>query len=69
MKRFNAPSSAPSSGSSSTGGYATSPGGSSSLDAAAAASRAAHQATMQRYERENRQIRQEIKAIDRKYGR
>jgi hypothetical protein len=69
MKRFNAPSSTSSSGSSSGGGYATSSGGSSSLDAAAAASRAAHQATMQRYERENRQIRQEIKAIDRKYGR
>ena len=35
----------------------------------AVASRADHEATMQRYERENRQIRNEIKAIDRKYGR
>jgi hypothetical protein len=30
-------------------------------------SRAEHQRTMQRYERENRQIKQEIRAIDRKY--
>ena len=32
-------------------------------------SRADHAATMQRYQRENQQIRQEIRAIDRKYGR
>jgi hypothetical protein len=56
----------------SSGGYSGSSYGSSSsgsLDAAAARSRSDHQATMQRYERENRQIRQEIRAIDRKYGR
>jgi hypothetical protein len=56
----------------SSGGYSGSSYGSSSsgsLDAAASRSRSDHQATMQRYERENRQIRQEIRAIDRKYGR
>jgi hypothetical protein len=53
-----------SSSSSSSGGTYTSP--SSSGDNGAAARRE-HEATMQRYERENRQIRQEIKAIDRKY--
>jgi hypothetical protein len=68
MKRFNASTSAPSSsGSSYSGGYSS--GGSSSLDAAAAASRAEHQRTMQQYQRENQQIRNEIRAIDRKYGR
>jgi hypothetical protein len=66
MRRFNASTSTSSSGSSSSGGYNSSSG---SLDAQAAASRAAHQATMQRYERENQQIRNEIRAIDRKYGR
>ena len=50
--------------SSSSGGYYSAP--SSSGDNGAAARRE-HEATMQRYERENRQIRQEIKAIDRKY--
>ena len=72
MKRFNASTSAPSSsGNSSSGGYSSSSssGSNSSLDAAAAASRAEHQRTMQRYQRENQQIRNEIRAIDRKYGR
>ncbi len=67
MKRFNASTTSSSSGGSSSGGY--SGGSSSSSDAQAAASRAEHQRTMQQYERENRQIRNEIRAIDRKYGR
>jgi hypothetical protein len=53
-----------SSSSSSSGGAYSGP--SSSGDNGAAARRE-HEATMQRYERENRQIRQDIKAIDRKY--
>jgi hypothetical protein len=69
MKRFNAPSSG-SSGTtnSSSAGYSSS-GGNSSLDAAAAASRAEHQRNMDQFKRDTQQIRNEIKAIDRKYGR
>ncbi len=48
------------------GGYS---GSTNSGAADANRSRVEHQNTMQRYERENRQIRNEIKAIDRKYGR
>jgi hypothetical protein len=69
MKRFNQasqPSQQPQSSSGGHGGYSSA---TNSGAADAARSRAEHQATMQRYERENRQIRQEIKAIDRKYGR
>jgi hypothetical protein len=65
MKRFNETSSS-SSSSSSGGGYSSS-GGNSSLDAAAAASRAEHQRNMEQYKRDTQQIRNEIKAIDRKY--
>ncbi len=57
------------SSSSSSSGYSGGSGYSSSSSDNGAASRREHEATMQRYERENRQIRQEIKAIDRKYGR
>jgi hypothetical protein len=53
-----------SSSSSSSGGYYSGP--TSSGDNGAAARRE-HEATMQRYKQENQQIRQEIKAIDRKY--
>ena len=53
-----------SSSSSSSGGYYSAP--TSSGDNGAAARRE-HEATMQRYKQENQQIRQEIKAIDRKY--
>ena len=64
--------------SSSSGSNTGSSGGSSSYGSYSAPSnsnadinrsRADHQATMQRYQRENQQIRNEIKAIDRKYGR
>ena len=58
-----------SSGSSSGGGYGGYSGSTNSGAADANRSRIEHQQTMQRYERENRQIRQEIRAIDRKYGR
>jgi len=68
MKKFNAQSSS-SGGSSSGGGYSGYSGSTNSGAADANRSRIEHQQTMQRYERENRQIRQEIKAIDRKYGR
>ena len=68
MKKFNAQSSS-SSGSSSGGGYSGYSGSTNSGAADANRSRIEHQQTMQRYERENRQIRQEIRAIDRKYGR
>ena len=70
MKRFNASNSAPSSsgGSSSGGSYSGGYSGSgSSLDAAAAASRAEHQRNMDTFKRDTQQIRNEIKAIDRKY--
>lgn len=67
MRRFNETSSS-SSSSSSGGGYSSS-GSNSSLDAAAAASRAEHQRNMDQYKRDTQQIRNEIKAIDRKYGR
>ena len=50
---------------SSYGGYSAP----SSSNADINRSRADHAATMQRYQRENQQIRNEIKAIDRKYGR
>lgn len=65
MRRFNATSSSGSSevNSSSVG----SSGGNSSLDAARAASRAEHERNMQQYKRDTDRIRQEIKAIDRKY--
>jgi|GEM_PF-5987290 len=53
-------------GSSGGGGYS---GSTNSGAADATRSRVEHQNTMQRYERENQQIRNEIKAIDRKYGR
>jgi hypothetical protein len=65
MKRFNETSSS-SSSSSSGGGYSSS-GGNSSLDAAAAASRAEHQRNMETFKRDTQKIRNEIKAIDRKY--
>jgi len=68
MKKFNAQSSS-SSGSLSGGGYSGYSGSTNSGAADANRSRIEHQQTMQHYERENRQIRQEIKAIDRKYGR
>ena len=68
MKKFNAQSSS-SGGSSSGGGYGGYSGSTNSGAADANRSRIEHQQTMQRYERENRQIRQEIRAIDRKYGR
>ena len=68
MKKFNAQSSS-SGGSSSGGGYSGYSGSTNSGAADANRSRIEHQQTMQRYERENRQIRQEIRAIDRKYGR
>jgi hypothetical protein len=67
MKRFNASSSSSSSGSSSSGGGGYSLPSASTADADR--SRAEHQRTMQQYQRENQQIRNEIKAIDRKYGR
>jgi hypothetical protein len=64
MKRFNETSS---SGTTTTsGGYASS-GGNGSLDAAAAASRAEHQRNMDQFKRDTDRIKQEIKAIDRKY--
>jgi hypothetical protein len=66
MKRFNETSSSSGQSSSSGGGYASS-GGNSSLDAAAAASRAEHQRNMDQFKRDTQQIRNEIKAIDRKY--
>jgi hypothetical protein len=62
----------PAGGGSYGGGYSGSSYGSSnsnSLNAAAAASRNEHQATMRQYERNIQQIRQEIRTIDRKYGR
>ena len=49
------------------GGYGSS--SSNSINAWAASSRAEHQATMRQYDRNIQQIRQEIRAIDRKYGR
>jgi hypothetical protein len=56
------------SGSTSSGSYSgsSSTGGAGTPDYAAA-SRREHEATMKRYEQENRQIKQDIKAIDRKY--
>ena len=65
MKRFNASSSSSSGTSSSGGGYSVP----SASTADADRSRAEHQRTMQQYQRENQQIRNEIRAIDRKYGR
>jgi hypothetical protein len=47
-----------------SGGYTSAP---SSSGDNGAASRREHEATMQRYKQENQQIRQDIKAIDRKY--
>ena len=67
MKRFNAATPTSSSGSSSSGGGGYSVPSASTADADR--SRAEHQRTMQQYQRENQQIRNEIKAIDRKYGR
>lgn len=64
MRRFNASSSS-SSGTSSSGGGGYSVPSASTADADR--SRAEHQRTMQQYQRENQQIRNEIKAIDRKY--
>jgi hypothetical protein len=66
MKRFNETSSSSGQSSSSGGGYASS-GGNSSLDAAAAASRAEHERNMQQFKRDTDRIKQEIRAIDRKY--
>jgi hypothetical protein len=69
MKTFNESSSS----SSSSSGTSSSGGGGYSVPSASTAdadrSRAEHQRTMQQYQRENQQIRNEIKAIDRKYGR
>jgi hypothetical protein len=65
LRRFNE--------SSSSGGTVTTSGGysgvssNSSLDAAAAASRAEHQRTMDQFKRDTDRIKQEIRAIDRKY--
>jgi hypothetical protein len=67
MKRFNAASPSSSSDTSSSGGGGYSVPSASTADADR--SRAEHQRTMQQYQRENQQIRNEIKAIDRKYGR
>ena len=67
MKRFNESSSSSSAGSSSSYGGTSSGGGNSSLDAARAASRAEHERNMQTFKRDTDRIRQEIKAIDRKY--
>jgi hypothetical protein len=68
MKQFNA---APSSSSSSSG--SSSSGGSYSVPSASTAeadrSRAEHQRNMDQFKRDTQQIRNEIKAIDRKYGR
>ena len=70
MKKFNAQSSSSSSSGSSSGG---SYGGYSGPTNSGAADHQRvmneHQQTMQRYQRENQQIRNEIRAIDRKYGR
>jgi hypothetical protein len=67
MKRFNAPSSSSSSSSTSSAGGGYSVPSASTADADR--SRVEHQRTMQQYQRENQQIRNEIRAIDRKYGR
>jgi hypothetical protein len=65
MRRFEqAGSGGSSSGGGSGGGYSVP----SASTADADRSRAEHQRVMQQYQRENQQIRQEIKAIDRKYG-
>lgn len=70
VKRFNeSSSSSSSSGSSSSYGGGYSGGSNSSLDAARAASRAEHERTMQQFKTDTNRIRQEIRAIDRKYGR
>ncbi len=63
LKRFNA---SPAGTETTSGGYSYS-GGNSSLDAAAAASRAEHQRNMDQFKRDTDRIKQEIKAIDRKY--
>lgn len=68
MKKFNA-ASQPSGGSSSGGGYGGYTGPTNSGAADHARSMNEHRATMQQYQRENQQIRNEIRAIDRKYGR
>jgi hypothetical protein len=67
MRRFNASSSSGSSQVNSSSVGTSSGGGNSSLDAARAASRAEHERNMQQYKRDTDRIRQEIKAIDRKY--
>ena len=64
MKRFNETSST---GTTTTSGGYSSSGGNSSLDAAAAASRAEHQRNMDQFKRDTDRIKQEIRAIDRKY--
>ncbi|MGB9366980.1 MAG: hypothetical protein WCE79_13315, partial [Xanthobacteraceae bacterium] len=65
MKRFNSTPMTPH-GEFNSAGY-SSGGGNNSLDAAAAASRAEHQRNMDQYKRDTQQIRNEIRAIDRKY--
>jgi hypothetical protein len=50
-----------------TSGWYSSGGGNSSLDAAAAASRAEHQRNMDQFKRDTDRIKQEIRALDRKY--
>jgi hypothetical protein len=65
MKRFNSTPMTPH-GEFNSAGY-SSGGGNSSLDAAAAASRAEHQRNMDQFKRDTNRIRQEIRAIDRKY--
>lgn len=67
MRRFNASSSSGSSEINSSSVGTSSGGGNSSLDAARAASRAEHERNMQQYKRDTDRIRQDIRAIDRKY--
>ena len=69
MKKFNAATPTTSSTSSSASGYGGYTGPTNSGAADHARSMNEHRQTMQRYERENQQIRNEIRAIDRKYGR
>jgi len=65
LKRFNSTPMTPH-GEFNSAGY-SSGGGNNSLDAAAAASRAEHQRNMDQFKRDTDHIKQEIRAIDRKY--
>jgi len=65
LKRFNE--SSPSGGTVTTSGGYGGVSSNSSLDAAAAASRAEHQRNMDQFKRDTDRIKQEIRAIDRKY--